>query len=184
MPPLLNRELSWLEFNQRVLNEAMRPELPLLERIKFLAISASNLDEFFQVRVGGLMLLKLSGRAALDTSRLTPDKCLAAIRQRVKAMNAEQYRLFAATLLPALEQAGIRLLGMADLPPAHATKAAEFFDNEVLPQLTPLAILPDGPPPVIPGLCLTVLCRLLDPEAQTMRHALIPIPDSVGRRIP
>ena len=66
--PYLNRELSWLEFNQRVLNEAFRDDLPLLERIKFLAISASNLDEFFQVRVGGLMLMRRSGRKNLDPS--------------------------------------------------------------------------------------------------------------------
>ena len=80
MPRYHNRELSWLEFNQRVLSQAFREDLPLLERVKFLAISASNLDEFFQVRVGSLMLLRRSGRKTRDNSGFTPVRNLAAIR--------------------------------------------------------------------------------------------------------
>lgn len=184
MPPFINRELSWLEFNQRVLNEAMRNDLPLLERIKFLAITASNLDEFFQVRVGGLMLLHRSGRKTADPSGLSPSKCLSAIRQRVLAMNSDQYTLLAATLLPALEDARIRLLKVADLPLPQAAKAASLFEETILPLLTPLAVEADQPPPVIPGLSLVVACRLTDPEDQTIRHALIPIPENLGRRVP
>jgi polyphosphate kinase len=183
MPPLLNRELSWLEFNQRVLNEALRNDLPLLERLKFLAITASNLDEFFQVRVGGLMLLRRSGRKTADPSGLTPTKNLNAIRQRVLDLNADQYALLATTLLPAMANAGIRLLKVADLPPAQAAKAAGIFEDTILPQLTPLAIDPSDPPPGIPGLNIVVACQLLDPESRSTRHVLIPVPDILGRRV-
>ncbi|MEI6675217.1 MAG: polyphosphate kinase 1 [Verrucomicrobiota bacterium] len=184
MPPLLNRELSWLEFNQRVLNEALREDLPLLERLKFLAITASNLDEFFQVRVGGLMLMRRSGRKAPDASGLTPGRCLSAIRQRVLQMTADQYALLASTLLPALEAAGIRLLPTRALPPAQAAKAAAAFEDSIFPLLTPLAIDRDSPAPAIPGLQLIVACCLLDTESAVTRHALIPIPDTLGRRVP
>ena len=91
--PYLNRELSWVEFNQRVLNEALRDDLPLLERVKFLAITASNLDEFFQVRIGGLMLMRRSGRKTPDASGLTPARNLTALRQRILKMTADQYSL-------------------------------------------------------------------------------------------
>lgn len=184
MPPLLNRELSWLEFNQRVLNEALRHELPLLERLKFLAITASNLDEFFQVRVGGLMLMRRSGRKAQDASGYTPVKCLAAIRQRVLAMTADQYELLASTLLPALAHAQIQRLTPSDLSLAQATKAAATFEDSILPLLTPLAVDPDSPPPPIPALHLIVACELFDPDSQTSRYALIPVPDNLSRRVP
>ena len=98
--PYLNRELSWLEFNQRVLNEALREDLPLLERLKFLAITASNLDEFFQVRVGGLALMRRSGRKSPDPSGLSPTQQLAAIRRRVAQMATDQYALLNKELLP------------------------------------------------------------------------------------
>ncbi|MCF7675393.1 MAG: polyphosphate kinase 1 [Akkermansiaceae bacterium] len=184
MPPFINRELSWLEFNQRVLNEAMRNDLPLLERLKFLAITASNLDEFFQVRVGGLMLLRRSGRKMADPSGYTPTRCLAAIRQRVLAMKSDQYTLLAATLLPAMAEAGITLLKVGELPVLQAAKAASVFEESILPLLTPLAIDPDPPVTGIPGLSLVTACCLSDQETQTIRHALIPIPDNLGRRVP
>ena len=184
MPPILNRELSWLEFNQRVLNEALREELPLLERLKFLAITASILDEFFQVRVGGLMLLRRSGRKTADASGLTPARCLAAIRERVLQMSADQYALLAGRLLPALQAAGIRLLQPRDLTPAQLAKACATFEDSIFPLLTPLAVDPECPAPAIPGLHIIVACDLLDPESRTTRHALIPVPDTLGRRVP
>jgi polyphosphate kinase len=184
MPPLLNRELSWLEFNQRVLNEALREDLPLLERLKFLAITASNLDEFFQVRVGGLMLMRRSGRKAADASGFTPARCLTAIRQRVLQMTVDQYALFASTLLPAMHAAGIRLLRVGELTLSQATKAAAIFEDSIFPLLTPLAIDLESPAPAIPGLHIIVACRLLDPATQSTRHALIPVPDNLGRRVP
>jgi polyphosphate kinase len=181
--PYLNRELSWLEFNQRVLNEALREDLPLLERLKFLAISASNLDEFFQVRVGGLMLLRRSGRRTPDASGLSPARQLTAIRERVMRMTADQYELLNSVFLPALERAGIRMLRLPELDHEQRAQVAAAFEDSVFPLLTPLAVDPAGPPPVVPALQLIVACRLSDPESETTRHALIPIPDSVGRRV-
>jgi len=183
MAPYLNRELSWLEFNQRVLNEALREDLPLLERLKFLAITASNLDEFFQVRVGGLILLRRSGRKAPDASGLTPGRCLGAIRERVLQMTADQYTLLAATLLPAMDAAGIRLLPVRDLTLTQLAKATATFDDSIFPLLTPLAIDPESPAPAIPGLQIIVACSLVDPETHATRHVLIPVPDTLGRRV-
>ncbi len=181
--PFLNRELSWLDFNQRVLDEALRDDLPLLERLKFLAITASNLDEFFQVRVGGLMLLRRSGRRMPDASGLTPAKQLAAIRERVLRMGADQYALLNDAILPALEAAGIRMLRPQDLDHTQAAQVAAAFEETILPLLTPLAVDPDGPLPVVPALQVIVACRLMDPETQTSRHALIPVPETIGRRV-
>ncbi len=181
--PYLNRELSWLEFNQRVLNEARRDDLPLLERVKFLAITASNLDEFFQVRVGGLMAMRRSGMKQPDASGLTPTRNLAALRDRILKMKADQYALFNETLVPCLENAGIRLLAPADLTLGQSTQLAATFEDLVFPLLTPLAVDPGEAPPVVPALHLIVACRLTDPVTKDSRHALIPIPETLGRRV-
>ncbi|MEY4569391.1 MAG: polyphosphate kinase 1 [Verrucomicrobiota bacterium] len=181
--PYLNRELSWIEFNQRVLNEALREDLPLLERVKFLAITASNLDEFFQVRIGGLMLMRRSGRKTPDASGLTPARNLTALRQRILKMSAQQYALLTGTLVPALEKAGIRPLQPSDISVSQAAQNGAFFEDSIFALLTPLAVDPNGAPPVVPALQIIVACRLLDPETQTARHALIPIPEILGRRV-
>lgn len=180
--PYLNRELSWIEFNQRVLNEALRDDLPLLERVKFLAITASNLDEFFQVRIGGLMLIRRSGRKNPDASGLTPAKNLTALRQRILKMSADQYSLLTGTIVPALQNAGIHPLQIHELTPTQATQVSAVFEDLIFPLLTPLAVDPTGSPPNVPALQIIVACRLLDPETQSTRHALIPIPESLSRR--
>ncbi|MEM9237768.1 MAG: polyphosphate kinase 1, partial [Verrucomicrobiota bacterium] len=182
--PYINRELSWLEFNQRVLNEALRADLPLLERVKFLAITASNLDEFFQVRVGGLMLMRRSGRKTPDPSGMTPLQQIQAIRRRVQKMLDDQYALFSEELLPALEASGIHLGRMNALESGQAEQLAAYFHSNILPLLTPLAVVPDTDPPVVPALQLTVACRLVDSSSKEVRYVLIPIPESLGRRIP
>ncbi len=184
MIPYLNRELSWVEFNQRVLNEAQRQDLPLLERLKFLAITASNLDEFFQVRVGGLMLLRRSGRKKPDASGLTPTRNLAVLRERILKMTADQYELFNSSLRPALEEAGIHLLKPRDLSAVQSVQLAAVFEDNISPLLTPLAIDPDAPASLVPALQIIVACRLLDPATQGTRHALIPIPETLSRRVP
>lgn len=181
--PYLNRELSWVEFNQRVLNEALRDDLPLLERVKFLAITASNLDEFFQVRIGGLMLMLRSGRKTPDASGLSPAKNLAALRQRILQMYAAQYRLLIDELVPAMIKAGIRPLQPENLTVEQATQAAATFEDSIFPLLTPLAVDMDGAPPVVPALQITIACRVYDPETLVTRHALIPIPETLGRRV-
>ncbi|WP_367874754.1 polyphosphate kinase 1 [Luteolibacter sp. Populi] len=182
--PFINRELSWLEFNQRVLNEALRDDLPLLERLKFLAITASNLDEFFQVRIGSLMLLSRGGRKAADPSGMTPNQQLTAIRKRVHEMVEAQYALFTDGLLPALNSAGIRFLSPQALTPAQADQVATAFHDAISPLLTPLAVGPDESPPAVPALQLIVACRVADAESGAVRHVLIPIPEGLPRRVP
>jgi polyphosphate kinase len=182
--PFINRELSWLEFNQRVLNEALREDLPLLERVKFLAISASNLDEFFQVRVGSLMLLRRSGRKNPDPSGMTPSQQLFAIRRRVQRMLDDQYRLFNTVLCGALGESGIRLLDCKRLTTAQANQVATAFHDLISPLLTPLAVVIGEEPPLVPALQLIVACRISDSDTGATRHALIPVPEGLGRRIP
>jgi polyphosphate kinase len=181
--PYLNRELSWVEFNQRVLNEALREDLPLLERVKFLAITAANLDEFFQVRIGGLMLLRRSGRKTPDASGLTPVKNLAELRRRILKMYADQYRLLTGVLVPAMEQAGIVPLQPPQLTGLQISHVTAAFEDQIFPLITPLAVDQEGPPPIVPALQITVACRILDPETKAIRYALLPIPESLGRRI-
>ena len=181
--PFINRELSWVEFNQRVLNEALREDLPLLERVKFLAITASNLDEFFQVRVGGLMAMRRGGVKTTDPSGLTPTRTLAALRQRIQRMTADQYALLNEILLPALEKAGIHALKPQDLDVEQTAQASATFEDLIYPLLTPLAVDPTDSPPLVPGLQIIVACRLVDPETQQIRHALIPVPETISRRV-
>jgi polyphosphate kinase len=183
MPEYNNRELSWLEFNQRVLEQAQRESLPLLERVKFLAISASNLDEFFQVRVGSLMLMKRSGRKNRDNSGYTPVRNLAAIRERVLKMNADQYELLNSTLIPALAAKGIALLPPSQLTDAQRAQTAIAFEDNISPLLTPLAVDENGTPPTVPALHIVLACRLYDPAGKTTRHVLIPIHENLPRRI-
>ena len=181
--PYLNRELSWIEFNQRVLNEALREDLPLLERVKFLAITASNLDEFFQVRIGGLTLMRRSGWKTPDASGLTPAKNLAILRQRMLKMSADQYSLLSGIIVPALERAGIRPLQPSQLSVEQSAQVGATFEDLIFPLLTPLAFDPEGLPPNLPALQITVACRLFDPDAQASRYAFIPIPEALGRRV-
>lgn len=183
MPEYNNRELSWLEFNQRVLDQALGEKLPLLERVKFLAISASNLDEFFQVRVGSLMLQKRSGRKARDNSGYTPVRNLAAIRERVLKMNSDQYELLNHTLVPALARKSIVLLAAHQLTDSQRTQTSAVFEDSISPLLTPLAVDPNSTPPTVPALHIVLACRLFDPADQTTRHVLIPIHENLPRRI-
>ncbi len=183
MPQYTNRELSWLEFNQRVLDQAHKISMPLLERVKFLAISASNLDEFFQVRVGSLMLQKRGGRKTRDNSGLTPAQNLTAIRNRVLRMNADQYKLLNETLIPALAEKGIALLSAKQLTDAQRVQTRTVFEDNISPLLTPLAVDPNSPPPTVPALHIVLACRLRDPADQSTRHVLIPIHENLPRRI-
>jgi polyphosphate kinase len=180
--PFINRELSWVEFNQRVLNEALREDLPLLERVKFLAITASNLDEFFQVRIGGLMAMRRGGVKTQDPSGLTPTRTLAALRQRIQRMTSDQYALLNNILLPELEKAGIQAFKPQDLSVEQSAQVSATFEDLIYPLLTPLAVDP-GDAPLVPALQIIVACRLEDPETRLTRHALIPIPDTISRRV-
>lgn len=181
--PFINRELSWVEFNQRVLNEALRPDLPLLERVKFLAITASNLDEFFQVRIGGLTMLKRRGVKKPDDSGLSPARALSALRKRLLQMTEDQYSLWNNDLIPALEKSGIRLVSPDQLSASQAAHADSTFENLIFPLLTPLAISTEEILPIVPAQQPIVACRLSEPASETPRYVLIPVPDTLGRFI-
>src|SRR5262245_38136123 len=144
----INRELSWLEFNRRVLEEAQDPQVPLLERLKFLAIFSSNLDEFFMVRVGGLQQ-KVSAGIVYGSGgdRMPAREQLERINQAVRQLNAEKYRCFHEEILPALEKEGIFLRGLKQLTEADGRYLRELFRREVFPVVTPLAIDPGHPFP-------------------------------------
>ena len=135
-----NRELSWLEFDQRVLEEARDPSIPLLERLKFLAITASNLDEFTMVRVGSLQLLLAEGDSRPDPNGLTTAQQLKAIGDRMHSFAAEQYRVYLTELEPALAQAGMRRVRSNELNDRQTKHVQTLFEQEVFPVLTPMAI--------------------------------------------
>ena len=140
-PRFFNRELSWLEFNQRVLDEASDQSLPLLERLKFLAITASNLDEFTMVRVGSLQILQAEGEMRPDPVGLTTSQQLKAIGERMQAFLTEQYRCFLSDIEPALAKAGMNRLQASQLNDRQLQHVQTYFDHEVFPILTPLAIV-------------------------------------------
>ncbi|MDX9980923.1 MAG: polyphosphate kinase 1, partial [Lentisphaeria bacterium] len=182
--PYLNRELSWLEFNQRVLDEAANPEVPLLERLKFLAITASNLDEFFMVRVGGLRLLIEEGSTRPDPSGLTPRQQLAAVRQRVRDLCACQERIYREELEPALAAAGIRRVGPAVGEAGQDHVLARLFDGEIGLIVTPAAVPDPKRFPLVANLGLHLAVRLrpaaADPKRQP-RYAVVPLGGPLAR---
>lgn len=182
-PRLFNRELSWLEFNQRVLNEALDNDNPLLERVKFLSITASNLDEFFMVRVGGLKLLATTDSTARDPAGLTPREQLETISGRVARMTKDQYSCFLKGIGPELEKAGIRRVPADALTPEQMRHLDGTFRAMAFSVLTPIAVRPDVPPPLLPGLALHMLVRLAPAEDGTARFAILPLGPSLQRLV-
>lgn len=177
----INREISWLEFNQRVLRQGQRADLPLLERLKFLTITASNLDEFFQVRVGGLELLRRSGKATPDLTGLSATEQLELIRSRVERMVQEQYALLE-ELRPALQNAGLYPLPMESLNEAQRLALEDYFTANVAPLLTPLAMERENPP-LLPNLALVVGAEVRAEGAETSRFIAVTLPESLPRCI-
>lgn len=177
-----NRELSWLEFNRRVLEEAEDTRHPLLERAKFLAIFSSNLDEFFMIRVSGLEDQVDAGVTATPADGLTPAEQLAAIRTRVPPMMHEQRRCFYDDIIPQLAAADIHLLRYSQLTLEEQDRMREYFRSEVLPVLTPLAFDPGRPFPHISNLSLNLACWVKGPSGQ--HFARVKVPTSLPRLVP
>jgi polyphosphate kinase len=182
----INRELSFLEFNQRVLAQAFDESVPLLERLRFLCISSSNLDEFFEIRVAGLkQLLELgSGQFATDTLSLREQ--LVAIHQRAMRLCNEQYRCLNAVLMPALQKEGISLQGRAAWSPAAEKWLERYFENEIEPVLSPLGLDPARPFPRIQNKSLNFIVRLRGKDAfgRDSEHAIVQAPRSLPRVVP
>jgi len=177
----LNRELSWLDFNARVLALAEDEDRPLLERVKFLAIFHRNLDEFFQVRVA---LLRAEYASHLDVSSadgMDPGAQLRAIRGRVEDLLAAEQALFAKKLRPQLAQAGIRLVEWKDLGPADREHLSRLFDERIFPVLTPLAVDPAHPFPYVSNLSFNLAVLVREPDSGLVRFARIKIPDLLDR---
>jgi polyphosphate kinase len=177
-PPYLNRELSWLDFNQRVLDEAKDPTVPLLERLKFLAITASNLDEFFMVRVGGLHLLVDEGSTKLDPSGMTPRRQLAAVHERVHQMTAQQEALYLRELEPALAEAGIYRASQDSLDGEQWQYLSQVFDSEIGRIVTPGAVHEVSRFPLVANLGLQLVVRLRprpDDRKRRPRYAVVPL---------
>ena len=181
----LNRELSWLEFNHRVLEEALDPRNPLLERLKFFCIVSSNLDEFFEVRVAGLKQQIESDVVERSMDGLTASESFRAITQRVRKMVQELYDCWRKGLRPALAKNGIRILDFADLDPADVASLQEYYHNQVRPVLTPLAIDPAHPFPQLLNKSLNLVVRLeMTRNQETLKHlAVVQIPRNFPRMV-
>jgi polyphosphate kinase len=179
--PYLNRELSWLDFNARVLHEARDERSPLLERAKFLAIFASNLDEFFQVRVAGLRQQVAAGSASTSPDGRTAAAQLAEIRPRVQDLVTEHAAIFAG-LRQELADEGVAIVDYAAVP-EHHEHLRERFTDEIFPVLTPLAVDPGHPFPYISTLSLSIAVGMRDPETHERRFARVKVPQILPRLI-
>ncbi|WP_019854906.1 RNA degradosome polyphosphate kinase [Actinopolyspora mortivallis] len=179
----LNRELSWLDFNARVLAVAEDHSQPPLERAKFLAIFASNLDEFYMVRVAGLKRREETGLSVRSTDGLSPHEQLVRIAARNQDLVEKLDRVFLDELLPELEANGIRILNWAQLEDEDKAHLTRYFQDHVFPVLTPLAVDPAHPFPYISGLSLNLAVMVTDPDAGIKRFARVKVPDNVARLI-
>jgi polyphosphate kinase len=180
----INRELSWLSFNDRVLEEACDATVPALERLKFLAIASSNLDEFFMIRVAGLKS-QISGHVEESgPDALSPGEQLQAVSVRAHEMVARQYRALLADVLPNLERAGFRLLAPHQLSPSTEAFVDEYFWREVFPVLTPIALDPGHPFPHLRNKTLNLAVRFgpAAPGAR-LRNGVVPVPSVLPRLV-
>src|SRR5262249_42633219 len=174
-PPLLDRDLSWLEFNQRVLHEAEDDRTPLLERVKFLAIFSSNLDEFFMKRVE-LLAHKLSNPTASAALEPTRAKQRQALREKIIALMTAQATVYAQKIRPGLAKCGIWLLDWHELTDAEQRQATELFRRTIYPILTPLIVDPSHPFPFLSNLSQSLGVLLKDPDSAQTYFARIKVP--------
>jgi polyphosphate kinase len=181
----INRELSWLQFNWRVLDEALQTSQPLLERVKFLAIFAKNLDEFFMIRVAGLRRLVRAGVSSVPPDGMTPAEQLAAIHTTLETHLAQQAACWHQDLLPQLQTAGIKICAYNALQPTQRVWARQLFQQDIFPQLTPLAFDPTHPFPHMANLSLNLAVVVHTPESGE-RFARVKMPDTLPRfvRVP
>ena len=179
----LNRELSWLEFNRRVLWEGRDPRNPLLERLKFLAIFSSNLDEFFQVRVAGLKQQLAAGYHERTADGMTPEDQLDAISAVVRGMQRQHSECLLQEVLPGLAAADLHVLDMADPTEDDRRHLDQYFQTHVFPVLTPLAVDPAHPFPYISNLSVSLAVVLRDAEGDE-RFARVKVPKILPRWVP
>jgi polyphosphate kinase len=177
----INRELSWLDFNARVLELAEDDSLPLLERAKFLAIFAGNLDEFYMVRIAGLKRRQSTGLTVRSPDGLTIREQLARVTERTRDLVHRHADVFTKDISPRLEEAGIRIVHWGELAEHEAKRLREYFRDQVFPVLTPLAVDPAHPFPYISGLSLNLAVQVRDPDTGAPRFARLKVPNNVPR---
>ena len=181
----LNRELSWLAFNQRVLDEALDPTTPLLERVKFFCITSSNLDEFFEVRVAGIKQQIESDVVERSVDGLTASECFRALNRRVRTMVEAQFRCWREELVPALAENGIRFREVAELDAADRRWLESYFLQQVWPVLTPLGLDPTHPFPQLLNKTLNLIVQVeLERNGETQRRlAVVQVPRGLPRLV-
>ena len=172
----INRELSWLEFNRRVLEEAQDSTQPLLERVKFLAIVSSNLDEFFEIRVAGIKQQIASETSDVGPDGMSPTAIFEAIQRVVHEMVAEQYRLWNKEIEPALRENNIFLRHIDELSAKRAAWARRYFQQEVFPMLTPLAVDASHPFPQLLNKSHNLLVRARAKKNEQPMYAIVQVP--------
>jgi polyphosphate kinase len=180
----INRELSRLDFDERVLAMAEGAHLPLLERVRFLAIFSQNLDDFFQVRVAGLKEQVLAAVAVSSPDGLSPQEQLKAIRMRVEGLVERQVNIYNRELVPALAQSGIAIVRGEEVSKKELTQLHTVFREQIFPVLTPLAVDPGHPFPYISHLSLNLAVRVRDPQRKVPRFARVKVPPVLPRFIP
>lgn len=178
-----NRELSWLEFNHRVLHEAIDPRTPLLERLRYLAVFASNLDEFFMVRVADLKRQQAEQKPRTSPDRGTPEAQLEAITACLRPLVAKHQQHFEQVLRKQLAAKGIRIFNYAELQPAAQDYLQSYFEEKIFPVLTPLAIDPSHPFPHISNLSLNLAVVVREPLSRAVRLARVKVPNILPRLI-
>ena len=176
-----NRELSWLDFNERVLALSREESVPLLERLKFLAIFSANLDEFFQVRVAALKGQVAAGVHGSSPDGLSPRRQLVEISRRVGQLVEEQERILVSDILPRLGERGVTICRWRDLTESERRVASNFFDRQLFPVLTPLAVDPAHPFPYVSNLAVSLGVMVRHPDTGEERFARIKVPTFVGR---
>ncbi|MBX6355547.1 MAG: RNA degradosome polyphosphate kinase [Micromonosporaceae bacterium] len=179
----LNRELSWLDFNNRVLALAEDPATPLLERAKFLAIFASNLDEFYMVRIADLKRRRTTGLPTRGVDQLPPREQLEVVAERTAELVARHARCFTEEVRPLLAAEQIHVVGWADLDDTERQRLRAYFLDNIFPVLTPLAVDPSHPFPYISGLSLNLAVMIRDPDGGPERFARVKVPNNVPRFI-
>ncbi|MGH3781939.1 MAG: polyphosphate kinase 1, partial [Pseudonocardiaceae bacterium] len=179
----LNRELSWLDFNARVLALAEDTSQPLLERAKFLAIFGSNLDEFYMVRVAGLKRREEAGLAVRSADGLTPREQLAQIAMRSRELTERQARICLDSVSPELEKHDITFVTWSDLDDQQRLRLSGYFSDHIFPVLTPLAVDPAHPFPYISNLSVNLAVMVRDPDSRIERFAGVNVPNNVPRLV-
>lgn len=179
-----NRELSWVEFNNRVLHEAFDPRNPLLERLRFMAIFSSNLDEFFMVRVAALKQQIANETPKLGPDRQSPEAQLALLAERLHPMIEQQHCHFEQALRPQLAAKGVYVLNYTDLQPDQQDYFYNYFNEWIFPVLTPIAVDPSHPFPYISNLSLNLAVAVQDPETGRQRFARVKVPKLLPRFVP